>query len=230
MFDDRVFEHPVPAPETAGPQDRPVPPLPHEEPHGHPVPPPPPPPLHHDPHGPGGPHHPAPPPPPPPGHHAPPPPPPHHGPHGPHIDPERYEKLDTDGKLMALILALGHAGRFHFDERGGQRRALGLLPAEGPMTQRELTERLGIQPGSASELVGKLERAGLITRTPSETDRRTADIRLTEAGLARRQEQEKEQGSKKQFFHSPIVPFNLTVNLTYYLESSSLKTANLPEK
>ena len=68
------------------------------------------------------------------------------------------------------------------------------------MTQRELTERLGIQPGSASELVGKLERAGLITRTPSETDRRTADIRLTEAGLARRQEQEKEQAGRESLF------------------------------
>ena len=56
------------------------------------------------------------------------------------------------------------------------------------MTQRELTERLGIRPGSASELVGKLERAGLITRTPSETDRRTADIALTEAGAAVKQE------------------------------------------
>ena len=96
--------------------------------------------------------------------------------------------MDTDGKLLALILALGHAGRFHFDERGGQHRALELLRPEGPMTQRDLTERLGIQPGSASELVGKLERAGLISRTPSETDRRTADITLTPAGLARREE------------------------------------------
>ena len=56
------------------------------------------------------------------------------------------------------------------------------------MTQRELTERLGIQPGSASELVGKLERAGLVERTPSEQDRRTADVRLTEAGRARREQ------------------------------------------
>lgn len=142
-----------------------------------------------------GPDHSAPPPPPPPhgphGHHPPPPPPPH----GPHIDPERYEKLDTDGKLLALIRALGHAARFHFDERGGQHRALELLRQDEAMTQRELTERLGIQPGSASELIGKLERAGLVTRTPSETDRRTADVRLTEAGLARRQEREEKEKS-----------------------------------
>lgn len=50
------------------------------------------------------------------------------------------------------------------------------------MTQRDLTERLGIQPGSASEILSKLENAGLIVRTQNETDRRTTDICLTEAG------------------------------------------------
>ena len=134
-------------------------------PHGpHPDGPPPPPPLHpHGPHGPG------------------------RGP-GPHIDPEHYAALDTNGKLFVLIGELGHASRFLLDGKSGQSRALGLLREGETMTQRELTERLGIRPGSASELVGKLERAGLITRTPSETDRRTADIALTEAGAARREE------------------------------------------
>lgn len=145
----------------------PIPPRPAEphEPHG---------PHGPGPHGPGCPHGPG-------GPHGP-------GPHRPHIDRESYEKLDTDGKLFALIQALGHAGRFRFDERGGQSRALRLLPEQGSMTQRELTERLGIQPGSASELVGKLERAGLVARTPSQTDRRTADVALTEAGRARREQ------------------------------------------
>ena len=87
-----------------------------------------------------------------------------------------------------LIGELGHASRFLLDGKSGQGRALGLLREGETMTQRELTERLGIRPGSASELVGKLERAGLITRTPSETDRRTADIALTEAGAAARRE------------------------------------------
>ena len=50
------------------------------------------------------------------------------------------------------------------------------------MTQKELTERVGIQPGSASEILSKQETAGLIVRTQNETDRRTTDIRLTEAG------------------------------------------------
>ena len=136
----------------------------------------------HGPH-PHGPHPDGPPPPPPPhGHHG-----PGRGP-GPHIDPEHYAALDTNGKLFVLIGELGHASRFLLDGKSGQSRALGLLREGETMTQRELTERLGIRPGSASELVGKLERAGLITRTPSETDRRTTDIALTEAGAARREE------------------------------------------
>ena len=52
------------------------------------------------------------------------------------------------------------------------------------MTQRELTSRLRIQPGSASEVIGKLEAAGLLERTPSSEDKRTTDVRLTQAGLA----------------------------------------------
>ncbi len=140
----------------------------------------------HGPHGPGGPH--------PGGPHDPGGPHGPHGPHGPggppapHIDWEGYKTLDTDGKLLAMIRALGHASRHHIVGRGGQDRALRILGEGQSMTQRELTERLGIQPGSASELVGKLERAGYIRRTPSGTDRRTADIRLTEAGAARRAE------------------------------------------
>ena len=47
------------------------------------------------------------------------------------------------------------------------------------MTQKALTARLGVQPGSASEVLNKLEQAGLILRTPSETDHRTTDIHLT---------------------------------------------------
>ena len=50
------------------------------------------------------------------------------------------------------------------------------------MTQRELTSRLRIQPGSASEVLGKLEAAGLITRAQSESDKRTTDVTLTPAG------------------------------------------------
>ena len=85
----------------------------------------------------------------------------------------------------------------------GQGRVLHILSEDGPMTQRELTEKLGIQPGSASEVIGKLERAGLVARTPSEADRRTADVRLTEAGKLHREErQAREQAQRPTLFEA----------------------------
>ncbi len=72
--------------------------------------------------------------------------------------------------------------RFLYEGKGSQKRVLIILSEIGVITQRELTERLGIKPGSASEVIAKLENSGWITRTPSETDRRTADVALTEKG------------------------------------------------
>lgn len=95
---------------------------------------------------------------------------------------EAYEAMDKDSKLIINLRDMGHTVRFLFEGKGSQRRILIILRESGTMTQRELTERLGIRPGSASEVIGKLESAGLIVRTPSETDHRTADISLTESG------------------------------------------------
>ncbi len=56
------------------------------------------------------------------------------------------------------------------------------------ITQRELTERLGIQPGSASEVIAKLENAVFLIRTESESDRRTVDVILTKEGSRQAEE------------------------------------------
>lgn len=69
-----------------------------------------------------------------------------------------------------------------YEGRGSQKRVLIVLNETGTVTQRELTQRLGIQPGSASEVIAKLESMGLVERTLSEADRRTANISLTDAG------------------------------------------------
>lgn len=94
----------------------------------------------------------------------------------------RYEMMDTDKKLIINLRDLGHTIRFLFEGKGSQKRILIILLEEGSMTQRDLTERLGVQPGSASEVIGKLEGAGLIRRESSTMDHRTADIQLTESG------------------------------------------------
>ena len=140
----------------------------------------------HGPHGPGehGPH----------GHRRPP------HPHGNITESPRYQTEDVNGKLLTMLRVLGHAGH-HMEDKGGQGRVLAILKEEGEMTQRELTEKLGIQPGSASEIIGKLEKAGMLIRTPSLTDRRTADISLTTAGAARAGEAaEKAQSRRETMF------------------------------
>ena len=94
----------------------------------------------------------------------------------------RYHTLDQDNKLIWNIRDMGHIIRALSEGKASQSRILILLDEEETITQSELTERLGVQSGSVSEVIGKLESAGLIMRTPSEQDRRTSDIRLTEAG------------------------------------------------
>ena len=96
----------------------------------------------------------------------------------------RYAAADVNDKLIINLRDLSHIMRFLYEGRGSQKRILMILNEAGSMTQRELTERLGIQPGSASEVIAKLESTGLITRTPSASDRRTADIWLSDAGRA----------------------------------------------
>lgn len=99
-----------------------------------------------------------------------------------------YSELDMDSKLIMNLRDLGHMVRFLFEGKGSQKRILIILHETGSMTQRELTEKIGVQPGSASEVIGKLESAGLILRTPSEEDRRTANIQLTESGRIQAEE------------------------------------------
>lgn len=99
-----------------------------------------------------------------------------------------YSCCDINDKLIMNLRDLGHSIRFLLEGKGSQKRILIILYETGSMTQRELTERLKVQPGSASEVIGKLESAGFIKRTPSREDRRTMDIELTETGKRLAQE------------------------------------------
>ena len=97
----------------------------------------------------------------------------------------RHLTRETDGKLILQLRDISHTMRHLYEGNGSQQSILIRLLDAGEITQREFTQQLGIQPGSASEVLAKLEGAGLITRTASETDRRTADIQLTQEGIRR---------------------------------------------
>lgn len=89
---------------------------------------------------------------------------------------------DINDKLIINLRDLSHTMRALYEGKGSQKRILIILHRVGRITQKDLTERLGIRPGSASEVIAKLEGVGYITRKTSVNDRRTIDIELTEEG------------------------------------------------
>lgn len=95
---------------------------------------------------------------------------------------KQYESFDIDNKIIRNFWDISHTMHYISEGKGSQKRILMILKENGNITQRELTQYLEIQPGSASEVIGKLESSGLILRTPSKKDRRTADLCLTQAG------------------------------------------------
>ncbi|ADL04354.1 MarR family winged helix-turn-helix transcriptional regulator [Lacrimispora saccharolytica] len=68
------------------------------------------------------------------------------------------------------------------DPRKGQGRILSILKMKPEISQKELSYLLEMRPQSLGELLAKLEKKGYISRTPSETDRRSMNIKLTKEG------------------------------------------------
>lgn len=98
--------------------------------------------------------------------------------HVPCICTPREEQED----LYHLMRACGHILYHSGASRTGQGRILHILDQEGPVSQKDLQERLDIQSGSISEILTKLEREGLIERRKDERDRRRVIIYLTGKG------------------------------------------------
>lgn len=113
---------------------------------------------------------------------------------------EIYEKADINEKLIKNLRNISHTMHFLYEGRGSQSRILIILLENETITQQELTEKLGIKPGSASEVILKLEKNGLIERTKSMLDRRTANIKLTEKGKILAQE----AGAQRELRHKEM--------------------------
>ncbi|MFD5320769.1 MarR family winged helix-turn-helix transcriptional regulator [Streptomyces sp. NPDC127098] len=66
-------------------------------------------------------------------------------------------------------------------------QATALRELSGPMTMRELAERMSCEPSNATFVVDRLEKQGLIERRPHPTDRRARHLLLTPDGTALRE-------------------------------------------
>jgi DNA-binding MarR family transcriptional regulator len=79
--------------------------------------------------------------------------------------------LERDRMRAALASATG-IGATELD-------ALEHLEADGPLTQRQLGERLSLTSGAITMLVDRLEEAGWVSRSRHPTDRRSVLVELT---------------------------------------------------
>lgn len=96
--------------------------------------------------------------------------------------PDLADRLTHLAMMLRRMDMMGRGGRAFGGMRAGQGRVLRILTLRSPMPQRELAYMLGVRPQSLSELLGKLESAGLVERKRDETDRRTFNVEITEEG------------------------------------------------
>jgi MarR family transcriptional regulator, organic hydroperoxide resistance regulator len=98
----------------------------------------------------------------------------------------------AERELCGLVNGLAQQIADHVRERAV---TLGLTAAQatalremtGPMTMRELAERMSCEPSNATFVIDKLEKQGLVERHPHPTDRRAKHLVLTAAGSASRE-------------------------------------------
>jgi MarR family transcriptional regulator, transcriptional regulator for hemolysin len=60
---------------------------------------------------------------------------------------------------------------------------MAVLKSEGISTQRELATRIGTEQSTMAQLIKRMERDGLIVRSRSSTDARSADLSLTDRAV-----------------------------------------------
>ena len=93
------------------------------------------------------------------------------------------QSLTGEEQLFERFRACAHALHHPGNGKSGQLRILSILSARSPITQRQLMDILDVRSGSLSEILGKMEAEGYITRSPNEQDKRGVDVTLTPAGL-----------------------------------------------
>lgn len=112
-------------------------------------------------------------------------------------NPAEIQDLDIvrAKRILKGLGFCGHYMHFHGGGRSGQVPILCMLDrCEGCLSQQELGMRFELKPGSLSEILSKMEAAGLIERTRDTKDRRQLFVHLTETGqeLAQREHDKRE--------------------------------------
>jgi DNA-binding MarR family transcriptional regulator len=99
------------------------------------------------------------------------------------FDPERFAGLAGFRAALRHFLAASEA----ISRAGGvtaqqYQALLAIGCGPDPMTMKDLAEQLLLQQHAATQMVNRLQKAGLVDRTPSSTDGRSVVLTLTEEG------------------------------------------------
>jgi len=115
-------------------------------------------------------------------------------------------------------------------------RTLSVLADHDGATSRDLCELLDVRPSSLSELLGKMEEHGLLTRRTSEEDKRAARVLLTEEGkeaaaAVKEDMQERAAAFSACFTDEEAAQFCLLADkLSAHLESTAPDEPDFPHK
>jgi len=86
---------------------------------------------------------------------------------------EALNQLSTAGRRMSDAVVLFHTRAAEaFGLGASESKALGFIERFGPMTHRDLTERIGLKPASVTNILDRLETKGWVRRQKSEDDGR----------------------------------------------------------
>jgi DNA-binding MarR family transcriptional regulator len=102
------------------------------------------------------------------------------------------ERAIAERNLCGLVGALAKQIEGHIRERAGAlnltaAQAVALRELTGPMTMRDLADRMSCEPSNATFVVDRLEEQGIVERRPHPGDRRAKQLVLTSEGVALRE-------------------------------------------
>lgn len=95
--------------------------------------------------------------------------------------------MSPERQLCGLVNGLSRQIGEHVRERAAllgltAPQAIALRELSGPLTMRELADRMACEPSNATFVIDRLERQGLLERHPHPVDRRAKRLVLTERG------------------------------------------------
>ncbi|MEV4358972.1 MarR family transcriptional regulator [Nonomuraea sp. NPDC049625] len=102
------------------------------------------------------------------------------------------ERALAERNLCGLVGALAKQIEGHIRERAAAldltaAQAVALRELTGPMTMRDLADRMSCEPSNATFVVDRLEEQGIVERRPHPGDRRAKQLVLTSEGVALRE-------------------------------------------